>query len=56
MEPNFSNTSRKNDTDVRHWARKLTLKKLELLKVVNGESPIDQIYKEISGIISVIEG
>jgi|TARA_B110000444_G_C18804604_1_gene579275 adenylate kinase len=31
-------------------------KKLELLKVVNGESPIDQIYKEISGIISVIEG
>jgi hypothetical protein len=29
---------------------------LELLKVVNGESPIDQIYKEISGIISVIEG
>ena len=31
-------------------------KKLELLKVVKGESPIDQIYKEISGIISVIEG
>ena len=32
MEPNFSNFSRKNDTAVRHWARKLTLKYLELLK------------------------
>ena len=32
MEPNFSNLSSKNDTAVRHWARKLTLKHLELLK------------------------
>ncbi|MDC0473135.1 adenylate kinase [Pelagibacteraceae bacterium] len=31
-------------------------KELNLLKVVNGESPIDQIYKEISEIIGVIEG
>ena len=30
-------------------------RKLDLLKVVNGESPIDQIYKEISAIMSVIE-
>jgi len=30
-------------------------KKLNLLKVVNGESPIDQIYKEISDIMSIIE-
>ena len=31
-------------------------KKLNLLKVINGESPIDQIYQEISDIISIIEG
>ncbi len=31
-------------------------KKLNLLKVVNGESPIDQIYQEISYIMSLIEG
>jgi len=31
-------------------------KKLNLLKVVNGESPIDQIFKEISDIMSLIEG
>ena len=31
-------------------------KQLNLLKVVNGESPITQIYKEISDIMSVIEG
>ena len=31
-------------------------KKLNLLKVVNGESKIDHIYKEISDIISLIEG
>ena len=31
-------------------------KDLNLLKVVNGESPIDQIYKEISDIIALIEG
>lgn len=31
-------------------------KKLNLLKIVNGESSIDQIYKEISQIIDVIEG
>ena len=31
-------------------------KKLELLKVVNGESPIDQIYQEISEILAFIEG
>jgi adenylate kinase len=30
-------------------------KKLNLLKVINGESPIDQIYKEISDIIAFIE-
>ena len=30
--------------------------KLNLLKDVNGESPIDQIYKEISDIIALIEG
>ncbi len=29
---------------------------LNLLKVVNGDSPIDQIYKEISEIMEVIEG
>ena len=29
---------------------------LNLLKVVNGESPIDQIYKEITDIIRLIEG
>ncbi len=29
---------------------------LNLLKVVNGENPIDQIYKEISEIIALIEG
>jgi hypothetical protein len=29
---------------------------LNLLKVVNGESPIDQIFKEISDIMSLIEG
>ena len=29
---------------------------LNLLKVVNGEKPIDQIYKEISDIITLIEG
>jgi adenylate kinase len=31
-------------------------KKLNLLKVINGESPIDQIYQEISDIMSIIEG
>jgi len=31
-------------------------KKLNLLKVVDGESPIDQIYQEISQIMSLIEG
>ena len=31
-------------------------KNLNLLKVINGESPIDQIYKEISDIMSLIEG
>ena len=31
-------------------------KKLDLLKVVNGESSLEQIYKEISEIMSVIEG
>ena len=31
-------------------------KDLNLLKVVNGGSPIEQIYKEISDIISLIEG
>ena len=31
-------------------------KKYKLLKEVNGELPIDQIYKEISGIIDLIEG
>ena len=31
-------------------------KKLNLLKEVNGERPIDQIYKEISEIMSLIEG
>ena len=31
-------------------------KKLNVLKVVNGESRIDQIYEEISEIIGVIEG
>ena len=30
--------------------------KYKLLKEVNGELPIDQIYKEISGIIDLIEG
>ena len=32
MEPKFPNFDNKNDTAVRHWARKLTLKHLELLK------------------------
>ena len=31
-------------------------KKLNLLKEVNGERPIDQIYKEISDLMSLIEG
>ena len=31
-------------------------KKLDLLKVINGERPISEIYKEISNIISFIEG
>ena len=30
--------------------------KLGLLKVIDGESPIDQIYKEIADIMSLIEG
>ena len=31
-------------------------KKLGLLKVIDGESPIEQIYKEIADIMSLIEG
>ena len=45
MEPNFSN---ENDTAVRHWARKLTSKHLEILKACKVVVEKYQEIKEIN--------